>query len=289
MHAGYYRPMSYHRMQAGIKNNKLDVWQHRVVAQSVLRGTPFEGWIQGPIDSTLTEGAANLAYTVPNFKFDAHEFKAGVTTLWWRSVGHSFNAYTTEVFFDEVARAAGQDPVEFRLALLKEKPRHAQVLKLAAEKANWGKKLPANKAQGVAVHESFQSFVAQVAEVTVNKDGTYSVDKIVCAVDCGVAVTPDVIRAQMEGGIGFGLGACLGEALTLKNGVVEQNNFNNYFPLRINKMPHIDVHIVESNEAPTGVGEPGVPPTGPAVANALRKFLKKPLTRLPFGDKLELA
>lgn len=289
MHAGYYRPMSWHRMEGGIKNNKLDAWQHRVVAQSVLRGTPFEGWIQGPIDSTLTEGAANLAYAVPNFKFDAHEYKAGVTTLWWRSVGHSFNAYTTEVFFNEVARAAGQDPVAFRLALLKEKPRHAQVLKLAAEKANWGKKLPANKAQGVAVHESFNSFVAQVAEVTVNKDGTYSVDKVVCAVDCGIAVTPDVIRAQMEGGIGFGLGACMTEAITLKDGVVEQNNFNNYFPMRINKMPQIEVHIVESNEAPTGVGEPGVPPAGPAVANALRKFLKKPLTRLPFGEKLELA
>lgn len=289
MRAGYYRPMSWHHMQAAVKGKKLVGWQHRVVGQSVLRGTPFEGMIQSEIDGTLTEGAANLAYKVPNFKFDAHEFKSGVTTLWWRSVGHSFNAYTTEVFFDEVARAAGQDPVEFRLGLLKDKPRHAAALKLAADKAGWGKKLPANKARGVAVHESFRSFVAQVAEVTVNKDGTYSVDKITCAVDCGVAVTPDVIRAQMEGGIGFGLGACMGEAITLKDGTVEQNNFSNYFPLRFHKMPKIEVHIVESTEAPTGVGEPGTPPAGPAVANALRKFLKKPLTRLPFGDKLDLA
>ncbi len=289
MQGGYYRPMSFHRMQAGLKGKNISGWHHRIVSQSCFRGTPFEGMIQNGLDPTMIEGARGLAYTIPNIKVDIQEVHSKIPTLWWRSVGHSFNGYATEVFIDEIARKAQQDPVEFRLALLKDKPRHAGVLKLAAEKAGWGKKLPKNKAMGVAVHESFSSYVAQVAEVTVNGDGTYQVDKIVCAVDCGIAVTPDVVKAQMEGGIGFGLGACMGEKITLTKGAVDQNNYTNYSPMRIHKMPDIDVHIVQSNENPTGVGEPGTPPAGPAVANALRKFLKEPLTVLPWGDKLELV
>ncbi len=160
------------------------------------------------------------------------------------------------------------------------------MLKLAAEKAGWGKSLPANRAQGVAVHESFNSFVAQVAEVTLNDDGSYKVEKIVCAVDCGVAVTPDVIKAQMEGGIGYGLGSTMTEKITVSNGRVEQNNFYDYFPLRIHQMPEIEVHIVPSDQPPTGVGEPGTPPAGPAVANALRKLSGKALTRLPIGERI---
>jgi len=290
MKGGYYRPMTYQKFAASIdKKGELSGWQQQVVSQSILRGTPFEGMVQGPLDATLTEGGHNLPYSIKNMKVEGIEAQVGVPVLWWRSVGHTHNAYATEVFLDEVARMQGKNPVQFRLDRLKEHPRHAGVLKLAADKAGWGKKLPKNKAQGVAVHESFNSFVAQVAEVTVNKDGTFSVDKIVCAVDCGIAVTPDIVKAQMEGGIGFGLGSTLGEKITIANGAVEQSNFYDYFPMRMSKMPDIEVHIVQSNEAPSGVGEPGTPPAGPAVANALRKFLKKPLTKLPIGDKLDLA
>lgn len=290
MQGGYYRPMAYHSFRAAIdRQNQLTGWHQTVVSQSILKGTPFEGMVQGPVDGTITEGGHTLPYAIDNLKVSGIEAKVGVPVLWWRSVGHSHNAYATEVFLDEVARKLNKDPVQFRLERLKAHPRHASVLKLAAEKAGWGRKLPKNKAQGVAVHESFNTLVAEVAEVTVNKDGTFSVDKIVCAVDCGIAVTPDIVKAQMEGGIGFGLGACLGEKITLKNGKVEQSNFYDYFPIRMSKMPEIEVHIIPSAEAPTGVGEPGTPPAGPAVANALRKFLKKPLTVLPIGDKLDLA
>ena len=290
MKGGYYRPMTLQQFSASIdKNGELSGWHQKVVSQSLLRGTPFEAMVQGPLDMTMTEGGHTLPYAIKNLKVEGIEAKVGVPVLWWRSVGHTHNAYATEVFLDEVARTLKKDPVQFRLDRLKDHPRHAAVLKLAAKKAGWGKKLANNKAQGVAVHESFNSFVAQVAEVTVNKDGSFSVDKIVCAVDCGIAVTPDVVKAQMEGGIGFGLGSCLGEKVTLTNGVIDQSNFYDYFPMRMSKMPEIEVHIVQSNVAPSGVGEPGTPPAGPAVANALRKFLKKPLTKLPFGDRLDLA
>ncbi len=285
---GRYRPMAYHKFRAGIDDaNNLTGWHQMIVSQSILRGTPFEGLITGPVDMVVTEGGATLPYHIPNLKVEAHEPKVGVPVLWWRSVGHTHNAYATEVFFDEVALAMGKDPVEFRLSLLKDHPRHAGVLKLAAEKANWGRKMPPNSSQGVAVHESFNSYVAEVAEVTLNENGTYKVNKVVCAVDCGIAITPDVIKAQMEGGIGYGLSATLGEKITLKNGQVEQSNFYDYFPLRINQMPDIEVHIVKSNAAPTGVGEPGTPPIGPAVANALRKLTKKPITVLPFGEVMK--
>lgn len=290
MQGGYYRPMAHHRFSAGLtEQGTIGAWQQRVVSQSILRGTPFAGLISGPVDPAITEGGHNLPYAIANLKVEAHEAQVGVPVLWWRSVGHTHNAYATEVFFDELARNLQRDPVALRLELLKDHPRLSGVLKLAADKANWGQPLPANKSRGVAVHESFNSYVAQVAEVTVNKDGSYKVDKIVCAVDCGIAVTPDVVKAQMEGGIGYGLGACLGEKITLADGKVEQANFYNYFPMRINQMPEIDVYIVPSAEAPTGVGEPGTPPAGPAVANALRKFLKQPLTVLPIGDTLDLA
>jgi isoquinoline 1-oxidoreductase beta subunit len=184
-----------------------------------------------------------------------------------------------------VAAAAGKDPLEFRRALLAKHPRHLGVLNLAAAKAGWGKPLAAGKGEargrGIAVHESFNSFVAEVAEVTVRADGTFKVDRVVCTVDCGIAVNPDVIRAQMEGGIGYGLSAALHGAITLKDGRVEQSNFQDYAPLRMNEMPRVEVHIVTSSEKPTGVGEPGVPPIAPAVANALFAATGKRLRNLP--------
>jgi len=182
---------------------------------------------------------------------------------------------------DRLARAAGKDPVAFRLSLLKDHPRHAGVLRLAAEKAGWGKPLAKGRARGVAVHESFHSYVAEVVEVSVAGDGSFRVERVVCAVDCGVAVNPDIVRAQMESGIVFGLSAALYGEISLKDGVVQQSNFHDYPVLRMTDMPHVEVYIVNSKESPTGVGEPGVPPIAPAVANALFAATGKQIDRLP--------
>ncbi|MEO0998612.1 MAG: molybdopterin cofactor-binding domain-containing protein [Pseudomonadota bacterium] len=197
MRGGRYRPMSVHRMSAGIDDDGNVVgWDHSIVAQSVMRGTPFEGAIQNDVDPSTVEGARGLPYAIPNIRVESHLADAGVPVLWWRSVGHTHNGYVTEVFLDAIAEAAGRDPVAMRQALLQDKPRHLAVLNLAVEKAGWGSSLPAGHGRGVAVHESFGSFVAQVAEVTLADDGALSVDRVVCAVDCGIAITPDVIRAK---------------------------------------------------------------------------------------------
>ncbi len=281
---GRYRPMYYHRLRAGLDANGAIVgWQHRIVGQSILKGTPFVGMVKDGIDATSVEGAANLPYAIPNLYLDLHTSEVGVPVLWWRSVGSTHTAYATEHFLDELARAAGKDPVEFRLAMLKGHPRHAGVLKLAAERAKWGSNLSAGRFRGVAVHESFNTVVAQVAEVSIRDDGTVKVERVVCAVDCGIAVNPDQVRAQMEGGIGYGLGAALRNAITLTEGRVDQSNFNDYEPLRIDDMPAVEVHIVPSAAAPTGVGEPGTPVIAPAVANAILAATGKPVRRLPFA------
>jgi isoquinoline 1-oxidoreductase beta subunit len=281
---GRYRPMYYHTLTAGLDTQGRPVaWQHRIVGQSIIGGTPFEPvMVKDGVDGTSVEGAANLPYDIPNLAVDLHTTKVGVPVLWWRAVGSTHTAYSTEVFIDELAHAAGKDPVEFRRALLTHHPRHKAVLELAAEKAGWGTKLPEGKARGVAVHESFSTFVAQVAEITMQADGSVKVDRVVCAVDCGRAINPDVIRAQMEGGIGFGLGGVLYGEVTLDKGEVQQSNFHDYRVLRIEEMPKVEVHIVPSTEAPTGVGEPGVPPIGPAVANAVFAATGRRVRSLPF-------
>jgi isoquinoline 1-oxidoreductase beta subunit len=187
---------------------------------------------------------------------------------------------------DEIATAAGKDPVELRRQLLKARPRHRAVLDLATEKCGWGSPLLRGRARGIALHESFSTRVAQVAEISLDGKGGFKVDRVVCAVDCGVAINPDQVRVQMEGGIGFGLGAILHEELTLTGGRVEPGNYDAYFPLRIGEMPKVEVHIVPSQEPPTGVGEPGVPPIGPAVANALAAATGKRVRTLPFEKGL---
>lgn len=282
---GRYRPMYYHTLSAGLDaQGGLVAWRHRIVGQSILEGTPFEGaLVKNGVDQTSVEGASTLPYDIPNLTVELHTTRVGVPVLWWRSVGSTHTAYATEVFIDEIAQAAGKDPYEFRRSLLGRHPRHRAVLDLAAEKAGWGAPLPAGRGRGIAVHESFNSYVAQVAEVTVRPDGEIKVDRVVCAVDCGVAINPDVIRAQMEGGIGFGLGAVLYGAITLEDGAVQQSNFDGYRVLRIDEMPAVEVHIVESTEPPTGVGEPGVPPIGPAVANAVFAATGRRIRTLPFS------
>jgi isoquinoline 1-oxidoreductase beta subunit len=208
--------------------------------------------------------------------------KTGVPVLWWRSVGHTHTAFTTEAFLDEVLVAAGKDAVEGRLAILGENKRHIGVLQRVAEMADWGGPMPEGRGRGVAVHKSFGTYVAQIAEVS-DQGGLPRVHKVWVAVDCGVPVNPNVIRAQMEGGVGFGLSAVLfGEISLGEGGEVQQSNFHDYRMLRINEMPEVEVAIINSTEPPSGVGEPGVPLVGPAVANAWRGLTGTPVRRLPF-------
>lgn len=280
---GRYRPMYHHTLKAGVDDKgNIVAWQHRIVGQSIIAGTMFEQFmVKDGIDATSVEGAANLPYAIPNMSVELHTTKAGVPVLWWRSVGSTHTAFATEVFLDEIAQATSQDPVALRRKLLAKHPRHLGVLNLAAEKAGWGKPLAKGRMRGIAVHESFSSYVAEVAEVTLKADGTWKVEKIVAAVDCGTPINPDIIRAQVESGIGYGLSATIKPGLTLKNGAVEQSNFHDYEVLRIHEMPAVEVHIVPSKEKPTGIGEPGTPPVAPAVANALMSGTKQVFRALP--------
>jgi isoquinoline 1-oxidoreductase beta subunit len=281
---GRYRPMYVHKLKAGLDaDGRLVAWHNHIVGQSIMQGSPFEALIQHGIDITSVEGSSNLPYAIPNLRVDLTTTQAGVPVLWWRAVGSTHTAYAVEAFLDEVAEAVGQDPVQFRLDLLAEHPRHAAVLKLAAEKAGWGEPAPEGRFRGVAVAESFSTYVAQIAEISLDDAGGIKVERVVCAVDCGTAINPDQIAAQMEGGIGFGLGAILKSELTLTEGAVDQGNYDEYEVLRIEEMPHVEVHIVPSDAPPTGVGEPGVPPIGPAVANAVYAATKKRIRALPFS------
>lgn len=286
MRAGFYRPLNYHTLEAGLDaHGKLIAWQHRIVGQSIIAGTPLEGVLmQSGADPMTMEGARDMPYHIPNLHLDLHMPKVGVPVLWWRSVGHTHTAFSIEIFIDEIAQAAKRDPVEFRRSLLVDQPRLLNVLNLAAEKSGWGKPMPAGRGRGIALHRSFNTYVAQVAEVTVTEKGTLKVDRVTCAVDCGIAVNPGIIVAQMQGGIGFGLSAALKGAITLKDGRVEQSNFHDYPLLRIDEMPHVEVHIVPSSEAPSGVGEPGVPPIAPAVCNAIYMATGKRIRSLPISQ-----
>ncbi|HTH62238.1 MAG TPA: xanthine dehydrogenase family protein molybdopterin-binding subunit [Paraburkholderia sp.] len=287
IHGGLYRPMFFHKLDAGLTSDGRVVgWRQVLVGQSIMADTVLSGMIKNGIDPTSVEGAANLPYAIPNVSVQLHTTKTGVPVLWWRVVGSSHTAYAVESFVDELAHAAGKDPYQFRRDLLAHEPRMRAVLDLAAERAGWSSApMPAGKGRGIAVAEAFKTYVAQVAEVSIDKDGKVTVDRVVCAVDCGTPINPDVIAAQMEGGIGFGLGAVLYGAITMKDGRVEQNNFDGYRVLRIDAMPKVEVHIVQSGEAPTGVGEPGVAPLGPAVANAIFAATGKRLRVLPFSTE----
>jgi isoquinoline 1-oxidoreductase beta subunit len=283
MRAGFYRPMYYHTLKAGLDaQGNLVAWKHIIVGQSILAGTAFAPMmIKEGVDATSVEGAATLPYTIPNLAVDLHSPVIGVPVQWWRSVGSTHTAFATECFLDEIARETKKDPYELRRSLLGKHPRHKAALELAAQKAGWGK--PKNGiARGIAVHESFNTFVAQVVEISRQKNGL-KIERVVCAVDCGVAVNPNIVAMQMESGIGFGLSAALAGAITLKEGIVEQSNFNDYPVVRMNQMPKIEVFIVPSKEKPTGVGEPGTPVIAPALANAVLAMQGKPLRALPMS------
>ncbi len=285
MRAGFYRPMYLHDFKGALDaSGRIVAWQHRIVGQSVMAGGKMAMMIKDGIDPTSVEGAANLPYAIPNQQVELHTTESKIPVLWWRSVGSSHTAYATECFFDELAAAAHKDPYAFRRELLAQHPRHLGVLELAASKAGWDAPLPKNHARGIAVHESFNSFVAEVVEIS-RAEGGYRIERVVCAVDCGVVVNPNIVAMQMESAIAYGLSAALMGAITLKDGVVEQSNFHQFLPLRMNQMPPIEVHIVASTEKPTGVGEPGVPPIAPALCNALRALTGEPQRSLPLSSR----
>jgi len=268
---GYYRPAFVHKIDVGLDEAGQPVaWQHRIVGQSILGGSPFAMMIKNGIDATSVEGVADSPYVkdIADHRVDLHSPETGVPVLWLRSVGHSHTGFVMESLIDELAHAAGKDPVAYRQGLLAKHARHLGVLNLAAEKAGWGTPLPAGRARGIAVHESFASYAAQVAEISV-ENGAIRVHRVTCAIDCGIAVNPAGIAAQMESGVVFGISAALFGKIEFKDGRVQESNYHDYRVLRMNQMPQIDVHIVPSTDKPGGIGEVGVPPIAAALANAL--------------------
>ncbi|MCI4680807.1 xanthine dehydrogenase family protein molybdopterin-binding subunit [Rhodoblastus acidophilus] len=286
MRGGRYRPAYVHKIAAGLDaDGKLIALRDTIVGQSIMKGTPFEPMmVKNGVDPTSVEGMASQPYSIPNFKVDLTTTAVGVPVLWWRSVGSTHNAFVLETIVDELAHAAGKDPVAFRLEMLADQPRHVGVLKLAAEKAGWDKPPTAGRFRGVALAESFGTYVAQIVEISLDKSGAPKVERAVCTVDCGVPINPDIIRAQMEGAIGFGLGAIMKSRITLDHGKVVQGNYDGYEVLQLNEMPKVEVYIVKSDVDPKGVGEPGVPPIGPALANAYFQATGKRLRVLPFDQ-----
>lgn len=280
---GYYRPMAVHRLRGAVRDGVITAWSNTVAAQSFTKGTAWEEflWKDG-VDPVVAEGSADPPYRFENFSCDIHMMSSLVTTCAFRSVGHTQSCYAVECFLDQLLEIAGKDPVEGRLELLGDKPRVAGVLRAAAKAADWQGRGPVGgRAWGVAVVEVFGTAVANIAEVSLGADGQPKVHKIWCAVDCGIAVNPDVIRAQMEGGIGFGLGHALYAEIPIVSGRVTVDNFDLYRSITLAEMPAVEVVIIKSSEPSTGVGEPGVPAAAPAVANALSRLSGARPSRLP--------
>ncbi|HEY2751505.1 xanthine dehydrogenase family protein molybdopterin-binding subunit [Phenylobacterium sp.] len=283
MHAGYYRPLVHHAVRVTVdKDGYPAAWRHRIVGPSLQKGSPMGG---GGLDASLVEGCKDSPYlkATPVVDVQAMQPDIGIPVLWWRSVGATHNAFVMEHTIEQLAKKAGKDPVDYRRALYTKAgaDQHLAVLNLAAEKAGWGTPAPAGWTRGVAVHESFGSVVAQVAEVKM-VNGEPRVGRVVTAIDCGTAVSPDQIAAQMEGGTCYGLSAALFGKITLKDGQVEQNNFDGYRVLRHNEAPTVETYILPSSDPPSGVGEPGTPVIAPAVANALLAMGQPATTSLPF-------
>ena len=281
-----YRPAALARLRAGVDSSgRVLAWEQHSASGSVTKSFVERlGFMPMGPDKTNAEGAADTPYEFANHKVEHTLVESAVPLGFWRSVGHSQNAFFTEAFLDELAAAAGKDPYQFRRSLLANHPRHLAVLDLAATRAGWNRPAPAGRARGIALHQSFGSIVAQVAEVSLvkgDKGLAPKVHRVVCAIDCGTVINPDIVAAQMESGIVFGLTAALYGEITIKGGAVEQKNFPDYEMLRMADMPRIETHIVASAAFPGGVGEPGTPPVAPALANALYKLTGKPVRSLP--------
>ncbi|QQX86676.1 xanthine dehydrogenase family protein molybdopterin-binding subunit [Cupriavidus necator] len=285
-----YRPYYYDRISAGLDAMGRPVgWSHRVAGSSVL-SRYFPSLIRNGIDRDAVNSSQDLSYSLPNILVDwVQQEPPGIPTAFWRGVGVTRGTFVVESFIDELAAAAKQDPLAYRLALLDKSPRAKAVLQRAADEAGWGRPLPQGRARGIALCTGFNSFIAQVAEVEVDKHGAVKVVRVDCAVDCGIVVNPDGVRAQMEGGIIFGLSAALREEITLKNGRVEQSNFGDYPVLRISEAPMIHVHLIKSGEAPGGIGEPGTSCVMPALTNAVHAATGKRIRKLPLGNQLQTA
>jgi isoquinoline 1-oxidoreductase subunit beta len=288
---GYYRPLTVHRLRGGLDaQGNVVAWTDTIANQSIIAGSPFEAMMTDGLDPTSYEGSTRMPYAWPNARVDWIQMDTVVPPLWWRSVGHTHTAYATETFLDELLEMGGQDAVEGRLKLIKDAPRDAAVLRRVAELAGWsGPKAAEGRARGVSVHESFDTYVAMIVEVS-DEGGMPRLHKVWAAVDCGIAVNPNVIRAQIEGGVGYALNAALYSEITLgQGGRVLQSNFDDYRMLRIGEMPEVEVAIVDSRESPTGIGEPGVPNVAPAMANAWRALTGQSVRRLPFAASAEIA
>lgn len=288
----FYRPVSAHHLTATLGPDGLPTaWRQRIASQSIVRrwspgwlpdaALNLAGALEHGVDSSSVEGSADHPYAVPHLRVDWRELDSPVPVGFWRSVGHSQNSFVTECFLDELAAAAGRDPVAYRRALLQADPRMLAVLDLAAERSGWGTPLAEGRARGVAVVRSFGSIVAEVAEVSVLSTGEIRVHRVTCAIDCGTPVNPGLIEAQVQGGVLFGLTAALHGEITLDKGRVQQHNFYDYEMVRMGAAPEVVVHIIPSTEAPSGVGEPGVPPVAPAVANAVFALTGERLRKLP--------
>jgi isoquinoline 1-oxidoreductase beta subunit len=286
---GFYRPATYNHFRARLDDTGQPVaWWNRIVGPGILiqKGRAKAG----TVDPAAVSGAADMPYDVPNILVEWKEKDFGVPVGFWRSVGSSQNAFITESFIDELAHAAGKDPLEYRRALLGKNKRHKAVLELAAQKANWGSPLPAGRARGRAVAFSYGSYAAHVSEVSLTPEGKARVHKVTCAIDCGIGVNPDQIRAQMEGGVIYALTAAFYNAITLDKGRVVQSNFHDYPMMRIAEAPEVETHILDSGEAPGGIGEPGVPTVAPSVTNALFLLTGKRIRSLPIkADDLKKA
>jgi len=280
MQHDYYRPISYARMWGAVDaSGKPTVFKQHIVQQSLMKrigGLPPNG-----VDFISVDGSANLPYDIPNIRVEYTENDPGIPFGFWRSVGASFQGFVVEAFIDEMATAAGKDPFEFRRNLLGKSPRHKAVLELAAEKSGWGKPLPAGRFRGIAVMDAFGSYLAQVTEVSVDARGAVKVHRIVCTVDTGWVINPDTIKAQMEGGIVYGLTAALKGEITIKNGRVEQRHFGDYQMLRHNEMPEIEVFIVPSTEVPGGIGEPSTALAAGSLVNAVAAATGRRVYSLP--------
>ncbi len=282
MQHDYYRPASYTKFSAGLDGEGWPVaWTTRIACPSIMNGF-FPGSVKDGLDRTSVEGCNDIPYAIPNILVDYLMTEPGIPVGFWRSVGDSQNGFFVESFLDEVAAAGKKDPYELRRRLLAKSPRHLAVLEMAAQKGGWGTPLPAGRFRGIAYVPAFSSYVAEVAEISVDRAArTLKIHRMVCVIDCGQVVNPATIEAQMQGGIVYGLTAALHDAITISRGRVEQTNFNNYPMLRMNEMPQVEVYIIPSNEKPTGVGEPGVPPAAPAVCNAIFAATGKRIRRLP--------